>query len=159
MNWDAIGAIGELAGGVAVIATLIYLAIQVKHSKALLERNESIALSQMYQARADARMNVVLAQAQSEKAELISSVMGRPDLVDQLEGEDREIVRQFMIATIVHQDNILYQASLGLLNATMRDMYSLVGPNVPVWEKLDVNLTSLVQECYDTCSDEDAKLN
>ena len=156
MNWDAIGAIGELVGGVAVIATLIYLAIQVKHSKALLERNESIALSQMYQARADARMNVVLAQAQSEKAELISSVMGRPDLVDQLEGEDREIVRQFMIATIVHQDNILYQASLGLLNATMRDMYRLVGPNVPVWKKLDIELTSLIKECYDTYSDGDA---
>lgn len=155
MNWDAIGAIGELVGGVAVIATLIYLAIQVKHSKALLERNESIALSQMYQARADARMNVVLAQAQSEKAELISSVMGRPDLVDRLEGEDREIVRQFMIATIVHQDNILYQASLGLLNATMRDMYRLVGPNVPVWKKLDIELTSLIKECYDTYSDGD----
>ena len=86
MNWEAIGAIGELVGGVAVIATLIYLAIQVKHSKALLERNESIALSQMFQARADARTNVVLAQAQSGKAELISSVSGRPDLVDRLEG-------------------------------------------------------------------------
>lgn len=156
MNWDAIGAIGELVGGVAVIATLIYLAIQVKHSKALLERNESVALSQMYQARADARVNVVLAQAQSEKAALISSVMGRPDLIDQLEGEDREIVRQFMIATIVHQDNILYQASLGHLDATMRDMYRLIGPNVPVWKKLDIELTSLIKECYDTYSDGDA---
>jgi hypothetical protein len=26
MNWDAIGAVGELVGGVAVIATLIYAA-------------------------------------------------------------------------------------------------------------------------------------
>ena len=150
MNWDAIGAIGELVGGVAVIATLVYLAIQVKHSKALLERNESIALSQMYQARADARIDAVLAQAQSGKAELISSVMGRPDLVDRLEGEDREIVRQFMIATMVHQDNILYQASLGLLDTTMREMYRLVAPNIPVWEKLDIGLHPLIKECYET---------
>ena len=32
MNWDAIGAIGEVAGAVAVIATLVYLAIQIKHN-------------------------------------------------------------------------------------------------------------------------------
>ena len=149
MNWEAIGAVGELVGGVAVIATLIYLAIQVKHSKALLERNESIALSQMYQARADARVNAVLAQAQSGKAELISRVWGRPDLVDQVEGEDREMVRQFMTATMVHQDNILYQASLGLLKATPHDMYNLVSPNIPVWEKLDIALTPLIKECYE----------
>ena len=32
MNWDAIGAVGEIVGAVAVIATLIYLAIQIKDS-------------------------------------------------------------------------------------------------------------------------------
>ena len=32
MNWEAIGAIGELIGGAAVIATLIYLAIQLKQN-------------------------------------------------------------------------------------------------------------------------------
>ena len=32
MNWDAIGAIGEIVGAIAVIATLIYLARQIKDS-------------------------------------------------------------------------------------------------------------------------------
>ncbi len=32
MNWEAIGAVGEIVGAIAVIATLIYLAIQVKDS-------------------------------------------------------------------------------------------------------------------------------
>ena len=32
MNWDAIGAIGEIVSAVAVIATLVYLAIQIKDS-------------------------------------------------------------------------------------------------------------------------------
>ncbi len=36
MNWDAIGAMGDLLGSVAVFATLIYLAIQVRSSKDLL---------------------------------------------------------------------------------------------------------------------------
>ena len=33
MNWDAIGAVGEIFGAFAVVATLIYLASQVKHAK------------------------------------------------------------------------------------------------------------------------------
>jgi hypothetical protein len=32
MNWDAIGAVAELGGTLAVFVTLVYLAIQVKHS-------------------------------------------------------------------------------------------------------------------------------
>ena len=32
MNWEAIGAIGETAGAVGVIVTLIYLAIQVRQN-------------------------------------------------------------------------------------------------------------------------------
>ena len=33
MNWDAIGAIGETIGAIAVIATLIYLASQIRQLK------------------------------------------------------------------------------------------------------------------------------
>jgi len=32
MNWDAIGAIGEIIGALAVVVTLIYLAIQTRHN-------------------------------------------------------------------------------------------------------------------------------
>ena len=32
MNWEAIGAIGEVIGGVAVIATLIFLSFQIRSS-------------------------------------------------------------------------------------------------------------------------------
>jgi hypothetical protein len=32
MNWDAIGAVGEIVGALAVVVTLFYLAQQVKHS-------------------------------------------------------------------------------------------------------------------------------
>jgi hypothetical protein len=33
MNWDAIGAIGQLLGSVAVFVTLGYLAVQVRHAR------------------------------------------------------------------------------------------------------------------------------
>ena len=32
MNWDALAAIGEIIGALAVVVTLGYLAIQVRHS-------------------------------------------------------------------------------------------------------------------------------
>ena len=34
MNWEAIGATGEVLGAAAVVVTLIYLAVQVRHAKA-----------------------------------------------------------------------------------------------------------------------------
>ena len=37
-----LGNLGEFIGSVAVLATLIYLAVQVRQSKELLERNEKI---------------------------------------------------------------------------------------------------------------------
>ena len=37
MNWDAIGAIGEIIGATAVVATLFYLATQVRHGVKLAE--------------------------------------------------------------------------------------------------------------------------
>jgi len=39
MNWEALGAIAETLGAIGVIATLIYLAIQVRHSKSATEAN------------------------------------------------------------------------------------------------------------------------
>jgi len=33
MNWDAVGAIGEIIGAIAVVVTLVYLATQVRHAR------------------------------------------------------------------------------------------------------------------------------
>ncbi|MDD9890877.1 MAG: hypothetical protein OXU30_11110 [Gammaproteobacteria bacterium] len=38
MNWEAIGAIGEIIGALAVIATLIYLAAQIKINTAAINQ-------------------------------------------------------------------------------------------------------------------------
>ena len=32
VNWDAVGAIGEIVGALAVVATLIYLSIQLRQN-------------------------------------------------------------------------------------------------------------------------------
>ena len=43
MNWDALGALGEVMGAIAVFITLIYLATQIKHARAETHRAVSQA--------------------------------------------------------------------------------------------------------------------
>ena len=48
INWEAIGAIGEIAGAIGVIATLLFLSVQVRSSTLASEVESKIAASRMY---------------------------------------------------------------------------------------------------------------
>lgn len=43
MNWEAIGAIGEVGGAIAVVATLVYLAVQIRQNTGQLQADAIIA--------------------------------------------------------------------------------------------------------------------
>ena len=47
MNWDALGAIGEIIGAVAVLATLYYLAAQIKMQNRELEKSNKNVTAQL----------------------------------------------------------------------------------------------------------------
>jgi hypothetical protein len=49
-----LGALGEILGAIAVIVTLIYLAVQIKQNTRSMNENRQLALAQTYQMRADA---------------------------------------------------------------------------------------------------------
>jgi hypothetical protein len=44
MNWEAIGAVGETVGAVAVVVTLIYLAVQIRQSNSQQRREEIVSV-------------------------------------------------------------------------------------------------------------------
>lgn len=48
-NWDVIGAVAELAGAVGVVASLAYLAVQIRQNTNQMERNDRAARGQSYQ--------------------------------------------------------------------------------------------------------------
>ncbi len=53
MNWDAIGAVGEILGALAVVGTLAYLATQMKQNSASLRRaNEYAQASSIHETNA-----------------------------------------------------------------------------------------------------------
>jgi len=59
MNWDAIGALGEIVGATAVVLTLVYLASQVRYAK-------SATLDQGRITRSNAVCEMVLATASDD---------------------------------------------------------------------------------------------
>jgi hypothetical protein len=56
MNWEAIGAIGQLLGSVAVFVTLVYLAGQIRHAREEVQRN-------LGKVSIDSAQEILLAQA------------------------------------------------------------------------------------------------
>ncbi len=49
MNWDAVGAVAELAGAGGVILSLVYLAVQIRQNTKQMERTERAARGAAYQ--------------------------------------------------------------------------------------------------------------
>jgi len=45
MNWDAIGAIGEIVGAIAVILSLIYLALQIRQNTTTTQGSNELVMS------------------------------------------------------------------------------------------------------------------
>lgn len=64
MNWDAIGAVGELIGAVAVLITLIYLALQIR-------QNTAATKVQIRQAIADSQAANINLRATDERLPMI----------------------------------------------------------------------------------------
>ena len=57
MNWDAIGAIAELLGAIGVIASLIYLATQIRQSREQMSQNGDLIRSQLSMAVRESRQS------------------------------------------------------------------------------------------------------
>ena len=149
MNWDAIGAIAELLGSFAVLATLIYLALQVRHSKDLLEENRKLALSQVFQTRSDTKhamhlqgTNEFLATALAKARELEAD-----ELEDVLSPAELNCIRSWHAAWATHTDNVAYQAELGLMDdETIKIAASGYAGTLPLADKvLDRGITPRVR--------------
>ena len=71
MNWDAIGAIGQLLGSVAVLVTLWYLAVQVRDARdearrAIIQRRSDGVRENLMAIATDARLVAINTKASAE---------------------------------------------------------------------------------------------
>lgn len=122
MDIMELGALGELLGAVGVMATLIYLAVQIKQNTRSMNENKRLALAQTYQMRADALQHMLVQAACSDTVgPLIVKLtqLGYPTDVTALEKitpEERGRFRQWQIAQQTHWDNMFYQYQQGFLD-------------------------------------------
>ena len=74
MNWDAIGAMGEIVGAVAVVASLAYLAVQIRgqnaESRAAAMHNISVGFRDSISTFADPQMAILMSRANSDGDDL-----------------------------------------------------------------------------------------
>jgi hypothetical protein len=48
MNWEAIGAVGSIVGGLAIVATLVYMSVQISQTQRLAKLQASQNLNDMF---------------------------------------------------------------------------------------------------------------
>ena len=144
MSIMELGALGEFVGSIGVIATLIYLAIQIRQNTHSMEESRRLALAQTYQVRADALQDMLVQAANSEHIGPILVQLteaGYPEdlsSLDQLSGLERGRFRQWQIAQQTHWDNMFFQYQQGFLDEEYyRDEFKeRVRRLAPVWEAL-----------------------
>ena len=105
MNWDALGAIGEIVGAAGVIATLAYLAVQVRHNTRAVR---SATLNAVTQAKRDEL------RWSSEIATPMRKALHTPDDMSE---EDTWHVTEWMTAAFLARQNEYSQFTQGLLDA------------------------------------------
>lgn len=118
MNWEAMGALGEIVGAAAVVVTLVYLSVQVRQNTRSMDENRELALAQAYENRSQAAAQHFIAMRDSPYFKETSLVLG-PDASETEVNEQRKItyLRWWMNVN----DNIHYQYERGFLDQEYYD--------------------------------------
>ena len=117
MNWDAVGAIGEVVGAVAVVITLLFLITQLRQNTKSLDASRAANVSQLYQFRAQMHMEGTLRRAEAS-GHVLPEVMKRmtEEGVDALTLSERMFLIGHATADAVRLDNGLFQYQNGFLD-------------------------------------------
>ena len=83
MNWEALGAIGEVVGAIAVVLTLAYLAIQVRQNSNALDQQNKVEKAKTVQDKVEPVMRYMQLQiTSSENLKVMYEVLDDPDWFD-----------------------------------------------------------------------------
>ena len=147
MNWDAVGSLAEVFAALAVMVTLIYLAVQVRQSRELLEENRKIALSQVYSSRTSQRLDDL---RQNIDSPYVAGLMAE----DSGLSEDQIRHRSIDQRSIFHFDNILFQNELGLIaDEDIHRITNVILRDWDIWEKHGSFVLPRVAAWYDRHKD------
>ena len=141
-----LGALGEFLGSIAVLATLVYLSVQIRQNTRGLDESKKLALAQTYQVRSDALQMMLVRAADSKHIGPIITKLtgaGYPEDIsslEQLSDVERQRFRLWQIAQETHWDNMFFQYQQGYIDEEYyRDSFrTRVGRLAPTWKALNV---------------------
>ena len=138
MNWDAIGAIAESLGAIGVIATLVYLAVQIRQNTRALENTQRLSMAQAYERRAQMVHDNMVALRDSEHALPALVKFGESGSEHMTEIEKARVLMD-QVAQWERIDNVFKQRELGFLeDEFFADFEGLVRSQVYVAKALGV---------------------
>lgn len=129
MNWEAIGAIGEIAGAIGVIVTLAYLSVQLRHN------TKASRLSAIQAASENSSRFSELLASDAELSELVWRGLRAPDSLDPAEKRRfiaaiNVFMRREAVAFYLHREGLmpeeLWAARLGGLTGTLNQPGTLL---------------------------------
>ena len=126
MNWEAVGAVGEILGAATVVATLFYLARQVRHATSVARSAARQSISQMN----------VEAWGPSLDPQVLSRAATKVAGGQELTPEESGNYRRWIYMRMRFVENAYYQYNEGLLDTGEWNGYVnlipfLVGPESP----------------------------
>ncbi len=139
-----LGSLGEFVGAIAVVATLVFLAVQVRYSRQAteantqsIERSQRLAVAQTYQARAQMAIETFRAHSESDYLAPIL-VKFEEDGLEALTPEERFRLYGHEMCNQLHFDNMHFQFEQGFVDD---EYYSgvfkrVVGANATKWKQL-----------------------
>ena len=138
-----LGNYGEFVGAIAIVVTLIYLAVQIRQNTSALEQSQKVTLAESYQHRSETRRQMSFELAESEyMAPLNVKVEARGwprnlDVIDELDPVERFRFLHLMSASMIRLDNSCYQYHQGLLDEQAWQIsHDRMRIMAPTWKKL-----------------------
>jgi hypothetical protein len=141
VNWEAIGAIAELLGAVGVIASLVYLATQVRQSRDQMRENTRALQAGAYQ------------EASDSLSESINTAVSTPGFArtfrcaladfESLSEDDAFHFSVWINNLWRRYDNVYYQHRMGLLDKNRWELHQtdivaqLRAPGIATWWRED----------------------
>ena len=126
MNWEAIGAVGEVGGAIGVIVTLGYLAVQIRQNSRMMRA------SALQEIQRDMRGDVVIPLDLAEAT--TRAYRGEP-----LTDGERTALGRRIFSFLRSYENIWYHAKTGVLDQRLYEGY-LQGARLTMREPLAVQM-------------------
>jgi len=155
VNWDAVGAIGEVLGSLAVICSIFYLAVQVRHAT-------GVAKASTQQSAAQMSIDTLVATLDSQ---VLSKASRKATSGEELDPEELSNYQRWVWARMRVAENAYYQYRQGLLDSDewlshSASILAHVGPGAtvePYWPRVSFSysggFTEEVGRILDWCTE------